>query len=252
VKRLIVNGDDLGYSAGVDAGIVRAHREGVVTSTTFMTNQPRAEETAELVRALPTLDVGVHLVITSGRPLSDTAAVPSLVGADGAFLRAREVVGTGRVRADDVLREFRAQLARGRQLLGREPSHIDTHHWVEGDPAVLDAFVTLARETGAAARCLTPEIRDRLRTAGVRTPDAYSRAFQHEGHIDVPSLLGILASLGEGVTELGCHPGEPDPDLEKRSSYARERPVELVTLTHPAVRERVTDLGIELVGFADL
>lgn len=252
MKRLIVNADDLGYSAGVDAGIMRAHRDGIVTSASLMTNVPGAGRAAALARETPTLDVGVHLVITHGHPLSDPATIASLVGADGGFRKPREVIGGGRVRSAKALRELRAQYARGRELLGRQPSHLDTHHWVEEDPEVQEAFLELARETGAAVRSITPAIRDRARRAGIRTPDGYSREFQHRGHIDVASLLRIVGALPEGTTELGCHPGEADPELEKRSSYARERPIELATLTDPAVRARIEELGIALATFASL
>jgi hypothetical protein len=216
-----------------------------------MTNVPLSGDLIQRVRAA-SLDVGVHLVITHGRPLSDPAKVRSLVAPGGTFLRPREIVGTGRVRADDVLREFRLQYARGHEILGHAPSHLDTHHWIEADPEVQNAFLELARETGAAVRCLTPAIRDRARAIGVRTPDGYSREFQHAGHIDVPALLRILGSLPDGTTELGCHPGEPDPELEGRSSYARERPTELAALTHPDVRRRLDELAIELTTFAVL
>src|SRR3989442_15160711 len=77
VKRLIVNADDFGRSAGVDRGIIRAHREGIVTSTTFMANAPGAEMAAALARATPTLDVGVHLLLSYARPLTHPATVPS-------------------------------------------------------------------------------------------------------------------------------------------------------------------------------
>ncbi len=252
MKRLIVNADDLGYSAGVDAGILRAYRDGIVTSTTLMTNVPGAMRAALLVRDAPRLDVGVHLVLTYGRPLSDPATVPSLVGSDGAFLRPRSVVGTGRIRTEEALREYRAQHARGRELLGRDPSHVDTHHWVEEDPDVREAFIALARDTGAAVRSITPAIRDLARAAGLRTTDRYRRDFQHRGHIDTAALLGILVSLEDGVTELGCHPGEPDAGLEAISSYARERPVELASIVDPAVRAKVDELGLVLSTFRDL
>ena len=252
MKRLIVNADDLGYGRGVNAGVLRAHREGIVTASTLMTNAPASEEAAALARGDPTLDVGIHLVLTFGRPLSDPGRVPSLVGPEGAFLRPREIVGSGRLQTDEILLEFRAQFARGRELIGRDPSHIDAHHWVEQDPAVLDAFVALAAETGAAARSLTRSVRERLRAAGVRTTDAYRRDFQHEGHIGVESLVAVIASLEDGTTELGCHPGEDDPDLMGRSSYARERPVELASLTDQAVRNEIARRGIELATFASL
>lgn len=253
MKRLIVNADDLGYSAGIDAGILRAHREGVVTSTTLMTSVPGAVRAALLVRSAPTLDVGVHLVLTHGRPLSDPATVPSLVGPDGSFLRPRDLMGTGRARTDEVLREYRAQYARGRELLGREPTHIDTHHWVQTEPAISDAYAALASETGTAARNLDPKERDRLRARGVRTPDRMRREFYDMAtSIDeLCTLLRSIAAEGEILSELMCHPSEPDPDLEARSTYATQRYRELGSLVDPAARAKVEELGLVLSTFRD-
>ena len=255
MRRLIVNADDLGRSEGIDAGIARAHREGIVTSATLMANAPGAERGAALARELPRLAVGVHLVLTYARPLSEPREIPSLVGPDGLFPSGpRATLGTERVRTEDVLREYRAQYARARELFGREPTHVDTHHWVQEEPAVFAAFLALARETGAAARSLGPAERDRLRAAGVRTTDRFRRDF-HAGAIDVPALLRVLASVaaaGEGSTELMCHPGEPDPELERSSTYAAERPVELASLTDPAVRAAVERHGFVLSTHADL
>lgn len=254
MKRLIVNADDLGYSAGIDAGILRAYRDGIVTSATLLTNAPGAVRAALLFRAAPALDVGVHLVVTYGRPLSDPAAVPSLVGPDAAFLRPRQVMGTGRVRSEDVLREYRAQYARGRDLLGREPTHVDTHHWVQAEPAIFDAFATLARETGAAARSLDTGERDRLRARGVRTPERSRREF-YDAATSVDALCEVLASIaaeGDIVSELMCHPSEPDPELEARSTYARQRYRELASLVDPVVRAKVDELGLVLSTFRDV
>ncbi len=254
MKRLIVNADDLGYADSVDAGIARAHREGIVTSATFMSNAPGAERAALLARSLPTLDVGVHLVLTYHMPVSDPRTVPSLVGPDGTFPRPREIVGTGRARTEDVLREYRAQYRRARDLLGHEPTHVDTHHWVQAEPAVFEAYLALARETGAAARSLDAAERDRLRAGGVRTPDRFSRAFYAE-ETSVEALRAALRSIaaaGDGVTELMSHPGEADADLERRSSYARERPRELASLVDARVRDEIASLGLVLSTFGDV
>lgn len=256
MKRLIVNADDLGRSTGVDAGIARAHRDGIVTSATLMTNGAGAESGAAVARRHRSLGVGVHLVLTHARPLSDAKTVPSLVEPDGSFPRSpSRIIGKGRARTDDVLREFRAQYERGRTLIGSEPTHIDTHHWVQGDPAVFEALLALARETGTAARHLDGGERERLRAAGVRTPDRYVRDFQGPRPLGVTALLALLERIaggGEGSTELMCHPGEPDPELERTSKYARERPIELATLTDPAVRAKVVELGFVLSTYADL
>jgi predicted glycoside hydrolase/deacetylase ChbG (UPF0249 family) len=148
--------------------------------------------------------------------------------------------------------EYRAQFARARELVGREPTHVDTHHWVHDHPALSWAICELALETGAAARTHTPEQRDEYRAKGVRTPDHFMREFQHPGHIEVADLLALLSRLDEGVTELMCHPGEPDPELVATSAYARERPIELATLTAPKVRAAVESQGIRLITFAEL
>ena len=251
MKRLIVNADDFGRSAGVDRGIIRAHREGIVTSTTFMANAPGAEIAAALARATPTLDVGVHLVLSYARPLTDPARIPSLVRADGTFGRPSQLL-TRDLDRDEALIEYRAQFARARELIGHVPSHIDTHHWVHDHPALSWAVCELAVDTGAAARTHTPRQRDEYRAKGVRTTDHFVREFQHPGHIEVADLLAVITRLEDGVTELMCHPGEPDPELLATSAYARERPIELATLTDPRVRAALERDHVALTTFAAL
>jgi predicted glycoside hydrolase/deacetylase ChbG (UPF0249 family) len=250
-RLLIVNADDFGRSAGVDDGIVRAHREGIVTSTTFMTNAPSTAHAASLARATPTLDLGVHLVLTYARPVTDPARIPSLVRDDGSFWRPSELLARP-IDRTEALTEYRAQYARARELAGREPTHVDTHHWVHDHVALSWAVCELARETRAAARTHTPKQRDEYRAKGVRTPDHFIREFQHPGHIEVADLLAILPRLEDGVTELMCHPGEPDPELVATSAYARERPIELATLTDARVRDALEQQRITLTTFAEL
>lgn len=249
-----MNADDFGYTAGVTRGIVRAHREGIVTSTTLMANAPDSEGAARAARAQPSLDVGVHLVVTYGEPLVPADRVPSLVGPDDRFPRVSDLLRAGRPRAEEALVEYRAQFARATELLGRAPSHIDTHHWVHDLPPLEEAVLALAKETGAAARSHDGRQRARFRDAGVRTPDRFVREFQHSGAIHLEALLDVLERLAEdgGVAELMCHPGEPDEALLRGSTYGRERGVELETLTDPLVRDAVERLGIELIPYRAL
>ena len=158
-RRLIVNADDFGRSVGVDDGIMRAHRNGIVTSATLMTNAPATTHAAKFARETAALDVGVHLVVTYERPLSDPATVPSLVRDDGSFPRPDELLARDLDR-EEALREYRAQYARARELIGREPTHLDTHHWVHDHPALRWAIRALAGETGGAARTHDPRQRD--------------------------------------------------------------------------------------------
>jgi len=251
--KLIVNADDFGYTERVSAGIMRAHRDGIVTATTLMTHAPHTDGAAKLARATPSLDVGVHLVVTFDRPTGDVSRYRSLVDKDGRFFRPTELLSR-HIDREEALLEYRAQYRRARELLGRAPTHLDTHHWVHDHPALEWAIGELARETGAAARIHSDQQRDRLRARGLRTPDHFAREFQHEGKVGVDPLLALLERLATqgGVTELMCHPGEADESMAKKSGYSRERPIELATLTDPRVRAAITDLGITLATFADL
>jgi predicted glycoside hydrolase/deacetylase ChbG (UPF0249 family) len=253
MKQLIVNADDFGRARGVNRGILRAHRDGIVTATTLMVSAPATDDAARIARDTPSLDVGVHLTLTYGPPVSDPAAIPSLVERDGSFPRGPGAfLGTGRADRDEALAEFRAQVARAGSLLGRRPTHLDSHHWLHDEPALESAITALADETGMAVRPHDDAQRDRLRAAGIRTVDHYRRDFQHEGHVDVATLERILADLADGVTELGCHPGEPDPELASTSTYASLRADELATLTDPRTKAAVARNRITLVDHSAL
>src|SRR5258708_20404640 len=188
MKRLIVNADDLGRAPGINAGVLRAHREGVGTAAPVMGAGRGTDEAARLARATPSLDVGVHLTLTYGRPVSDPSRVPSLVEPDGRFPRGPGALVADRVQRDEALIEYRAQYARARELIGRAPTHLDSHHWTHDAPTLEWAIAELATETGAAVRPHDDAQRDRLRARGIRTADHYPPHFQHQGPAHLPTL----------------------------------------------------------------
>ncbi|MFZ5815097.1 MAG: carbohydrate deacetylase [Bacillota bacterium] len=267
---LIVNADDFGLTPGVSRGILRAHREGILTSTTFMTNLPWAPEMASLLREAPDLGVGIHLNITTGSPVLPPEQVPSLVVAGGRF--SRSVVRLiARVRPEEVEREWAAQVDRGIALLGRLPTHLDTHRFLQAYPPFCEAMLAVARRFKIpAVRVLDPDfvptgefrswspaglLVDRAlrrssaatRQSGLRCPDATLA-----GDFDLTGLLQRLDRVGEGVTELISHPGEVDEPLTRLSSLQGQRAVELAALTAPEARQRVAERGIRLVHFGHL
>lgn len=197
--RLIVNADDLGYTKAVSRGIVEAHERGVVTSTSLMVDRPAAEDGVERARGTG-LSVGLHAV------LDDVPAARA-----GA--------------------ELDRQLARFEELVGRRPTHVDTHHHTHREDAYRDAFAAFAEREGLRARDLTVR----------HEPRFYGAAA-----ITVERLVEILQTLPAGDSELGCHPGYPEG---LRSRYVEERVTEIATLTNPRVRARVDELGIELIGW---
>jgi predicted glycoside hydrolase/deacetylase ChbG (UPF0249 family) len=249
VKRLIVNADDLGRTPGVNRGIFDAHRRGLVTSATLMVNYPAAEEVRLLSELSPRLGIGLHLQLTGGPSQLPPARIPSLAGGDGRLPAKPD--GLAAADPAEVLAEARAQLARFRELMGREPTHFDSHHHSHRVGAVLAAIVALARETGRPVRPADPAQVELLRREGVRTPDRFSEEFYGEqARVDV--LVEILRRLPEGTTELMCHPAEVDAELRSTSSYAIPRTRELQALTSSEAREAARTSGVELVSYSGL
>ncbi|MGE5127539.1 MAG: carbohydrate deacetylase [Betaproteobacteria bacterium] len=247
--RLIVNADDLGRTRGINAGILEAHRDGIVTSATLMVNYPAAAGVKALAAAAPGLGIGLHVQLSGGPPQLPPLKLPSLVGKDGLF--APKPDGLAEADPAEVLAEVRAQLARFRELLGRDPTHFDGHHHAHRVPAVFAAVVAVARETGRPVRLADPPMEALLRREGIATTDRFDESFFDEA-ATLEVLLDRLRSLPEGTTELMCHPAVVDEELRKTSSYATPRDRERQALTSPAAREAVRAQGIELISFADL
>ena len=255
-------------------GIRETHRRGIVTSTTAMMNMPGAGQDLQLAHGeCPRLGLGVHLVLTSGRPLSSPARVPSLVDGDGRFHKLEPFLARlDSVRVDEVEAEWRAQVGRFRAVAGRLPDHLDSHH--HSSYFTEDLFrlmLEFAREYGCAIRLafaqdaeagmiglpaelagaiaefaprLTAEYRPRV-------PDAFYASFYDE-RATRDELIGILDRVPEGTHELMCHPGHVDAALLAGSTYARQREAEFAILTDPSLKEEVQARGIQLISFQEL
>jgi predicted glycoside hydrolase/deacetylase ChbG (UPF0249 family) len=250
-KRLIVNADDFGRTAGVNAGTLHSHERGIVTSVTAMVLEPFAE--AGILEALaraPKLDLGMHVVLTGGGPPASPAADLPTLAPGGLFARNADALPP-RLDRLEVRREIEAQLARFQSLAGRAPSHLDSHHHSALHPDIEPAFAAIARERRLPARASSPAARERLRGEGLRTPDTFLDGF-YAGGATAENLRTILENLPEGATELMCHPGFPDDELLRSSTYGRERAREVEALCDPTVRALAARLGIALVGFAGL
>jgi predicted glycoside hydrolase/deacetylase ChbG (UPF0249 family) len=278
-KQLIVNADDYGKTAGVTRGIIQAHREGIVTSTTVMMNMPQVEDALEVASDCPDLGMGVHLVFTAWRPLLPPAEVPSLVDADGYFHSQEAILGNpNRIDTDELKAELRTQIERFRAL-GREPDHLDCHHFIHIYPPLFAVYVELAEEYGLPMRLPFPPedewdeaaasvsmtqglpadlLREIVRqdiglvqVKGIPHPDHFVQSFSGEG-LTLNNLLRTLEVLPEGISELMTHPGLADEKLLTESSDTREREAEVRLLCHPRIRERISESGIELVNFGVL
>jgi predicted glycoside hydrolase/deacetylase ChbG (UPF0249 family) len=223
MKYLIVNADDLGASPGITRGIIEAHTCGILTSASLMVDTPWSTEAAALARHVPQLSVGLHVDLPVG---AGTGA------------------GDSSGRAGKLAREgLRRQYAHFATLMGRPPTHLDSHHNVHREAGLLECFLELARDSGLPLRG--------------HSPARYFTKFygqwggeSHPEQVGVESLLRMMErEITEGITELSCHPGYVD--ARAPSVYAAEREVELRTLCDPRVRAALRVNGITLVSFHD-
>jgi predicted glycoside hydrolase/deacetylase ChbG (UPF0249 family) len=246
VRALVVNADDFGLTPGVSAGILAAHRHGIVTSATVLVSPgPDREHLAEARAA--GLGLGLHVNLTLGEPLTRAR---SLVDGGGRFVRdARRAAGAGE--ADDVRAEIEAQVARFERLVGRRPTHLDSHHHVGLWPPVREVLLEVAARLALPVRSQDRAARARARTAGLRTTDHFFGESGPEAYWSLPRTLARLRALPPGVSEIMCHPGRFDDDLGY-SRYGRQREVELAALGSPAARAAVAALGIALRHFGQL
>lgn len=251
VKRLIVNADDFGRSAGVNAGTLQAHARGIVTSATVMVlENAAARGIREAAERAPRLSVGLHFALTGGgRPASPARDLPTLAPG-GRFRRTREEL-PDRIPEAEVRLELEAQIGIFQELARKWPSHLDSHHHVALHPSVAPVFAAVARERSLPARAPTEECRRTLRALGVRTPDLFLDRF-YAWNVSYETLESLLGALPEGTAELMCHPGFPDPELKSSSTYVEEREWEVAVLCDPKIRGLVRANGIALVGFGAL
>lgn len=251
MKRLIVTADDFGLTGGVVEGISIAHDQGIVTSASLMVNAPAAEDAFRRAQETRSLSVGLHFVLTFGRPVGPLGPLTRVLKQDGTFERL-ESGAHASIRPDDVRAELQAQLDRFVSKVGRMPSHLDGHHHVHVLPAVFEVVLDFACQWNLPVRAPDDRSRDLLRAAAVVTTGQFLESFYGQGRIAPEHLIRILESLPEGTSELMCHPAVEDPDLAPLSRYSRERASELKTLTASEVRAAIETLGIELIATSAL
>jgi len=277
-RAVIVTADDFGLSRAVNAGIVRAHREGILTATSLMVTAAARDEAVALAHENPKLDVGLHLVVCRGRSVLAPERLHGIVNAGGDFAESPVAAGMRyffnrsiRTRVHD---EIRAQIELHLKLVGRL-DHIDGHLNFHVHPVIADMLIDLCTEyhvpcmrlprepvftTLALARdhtvrkivesvifrALSRRVRRKLNARGIRSTAALFGLHQ-SGHLTEEYILGVIARLPPGLTELYFHPaadlGGP-PALEAQS--------EVAILTSHRVRAALDEQGVRLTSFAEV
>jgi hopanoid biosynthesis associated protein HpnK len=290
VRRLIVNADDFGFTAGVNRAIVEAHTHGIVTSTTLMANGPAFDDAVGLAKTVPRLSVGCHIVLIDGRPVLDAPRLPSITAKSSGEARFRDGLKSfaaralaGRLDPEEIEAEATAQI-RKIQSAGIAVTHVDSHKHTHLFPAVLRPLLRAGRACGVRAlrnpfgprqpmrsgdllarpslwtryaevrvlRSLSGKFGRAAKKEGFVTPDG-TLGVVVTGALDETLFRGIAAIIPEGTWEFVCHPGYNDEDLRSAKTRLREsREKELRVLTLPEAREMVSNQGISLISYRDL
>ena len=281
-KQLILNADDFGLTKGVNDGIVRAHREGILTSATLMANGPAFDDAVAHALANPSLGVGCHLVLVGGECVAPPHGIPSLADSHGWLPASLGTfvarVSAGAIRRADIERELSAQIEKIRRA-GISPTHLDTHKHTHAHPRVLEALGRVAQVTGitrirkpierlrdswaggapvkqlvaaSAARTISLRFRALSRKYGLSSPQNFL-GLASTGGLSPAALRRLIDTLPDGQTEIMLHPGICDADLaETGSRLQRERELEMNALLDPEVKRCVTEQGIELITYRQL
>ena len=266
MKQLIINSDDYGRTPEISRGIREAHLRGVVTSTTCMMNIPTtANDVMIALKETPDLGMGVHLVLTMGRPVSAPESVSSIVDENGNFFKYTPLVEhLASLNMDEVKQEWRNQIEAFIKAAGRKPTHLDSHHHSSYfSPQLFHGMLELAKEYDCAIRFpFTNDVSSELEETNKhvpefikefnpRKPDTFIVNFYDESATK-EDLLNIINNISDGTSEIMCHPGYVDEAFAKESVYNFQRERELKILTDPSIKEAVESKDIKLITFADL
>ncbi len=229
--KLIVNADDFGLSRGVNFGIVDAFHLGIVRSTTLMATGEAYDHALELSQKNPGLGIGIHLILTYGRPVVE--GHKTLVDDNGAFFKLSELEECHEsFEPEEVEREFSAQIERVLKS-GIVPTHLDSHHHVHMLKHNQEVMKVLSK------RYSLPYRGDR----------AFSDRF-YGPELSIQHLIDILEEQkDQEVLELMAHPAYVDATLKKASSYALPRVNEYEILTSDRIRDYLSGQKIELINF---
>ena len=267
LKQLIVNADDYGHTSGISLGIRQAHLNGIVTSTSAMMNRPTAREAIQIAQEeCPKLGLGLHLVLTTGKPLLPAGEVGSLVDSEGNFHRLAALLDRcNEINLTEVNREWHAQVAAFRAIAGCNPDHLDSHHHSSYfSTALFQLMLNLTDELDCPIRLPwgleeTVLAEQLSQTDGERShrrcPQVFFSDFYDDG-VSLPHLKSIIENIASdsehSLFELMCHPAVVDDEVRQITSYNDQRATELMLLQSQEIKSLLKWHDIQLIRFSDI
>ena len=273
IRKVIINADDFGLTPEVNKGVIKAFKEGIVTSASVLSVGRAFVEAVQRAIQHEGLGVGIHLCLTEEIPVLDRVKVPTLVQENGCFLgNWKELLfrlGSGRISLSEVEAELDAQI---RKVIdsGIVPTHIDSHQYIHLFPFISDIVIHLADKYKIRRircpnerlrfQCLSfsglwkrmffslalSRVKSKLKRNGFPNADHFWGAYS-SGKLDLGVLTGYFENLSNGVSEIVCHPGDDMRDFYRHWEYAWDR--ELAALTDVRAKELTHQYGVQLVNY---
>jgi predicted glycoside hydrolase/deacetylase ChbG (UPF0249 family) len=280
IRKVIINADDFGLCEGVNKGIVKAHTEGLLTSTVMMANMPCADKAAAMARSLPGLGIGVHLNLTEGRPLCQDGRTDCLLDSTGQFKFRPGQLSLRSLISAEVRNAIRAELQAQVQWVfdhGIRPTHFDSHKHIHCFPVIFRIVSELAKQYGVSAIRwplerqtfsngwpapgkkelaqsrmigIMARINRYQNAAYFKTSDFLGTA--HTGRIDVAFLEAFSRYHSSPATEIMTHPGFQEGLDPTRTRLVKQRESELNALCSEQAKSSFRQAGIQLVHYGQL
>lgn len=251
--KIIFNGDDFGITKACNYAIIDCYKEGVLRSTSMMTNMPGAEHAAELMKEYPNLSVGIHLSLTVGKPI--TEGLKTIVKEDGTLNKAILKNNDG-IDMEEIRKEIYAQFNRFIEITGQLPTHINSHHGIEVIPGAEDIQIELANKYNLPIRRFFtlpkgnhPKCPYYIpRTVAILKEDWSEPIYPNE-YIDF-FTKEMLES--DEIFEIPAHPGYVDYEIMKISSLTNGRCYDAHNFMCEEIKQWIKDNNIELVTYEDI
>jgi hopanoid biosynthesis associated protein HpnK len=232
MKGLIVTADDFGAALEVNEAVERAHRQGILTCASLMVSAPAAADAVARAKAMPSLGVGLHLVLVEGRPVLPPSKVPALVGPDGNFHNDMVRASFAMAFLPSVRRQVEAEIEAQFDAFaatGLTLDHVNAHKHFHLHPTIGRLVVEIGRRYGMESvrapceplevlRLVEPvtgggeierfcghRLKDRLWATRLWSPD-HVFGLCWSGAMNTRRLAGLIENLPDGVSEIYLHP----------------------------------------------
>lgn len=280
-REVIFNADDFGLCASINAGVIASHSRGLVRSASLICTGDAFEEAAAYARNNPSLDLGLHLSLVDGKPVSAPDEVKTLTGSNRRFLSNYSAFVlrylAGKIAIKEVEQEFRAQLQKARDA-GLLISHLDSHQHLHVLPAILEVVIRIANENhipairypdetcGDLSHLFSRQFKRLMLQLGLSLTCRLSKArFVRANVLGSDNFLGMrdagrwnkrnlsarIAALPGGLTEICCHPRNEAVAAEPAYNWGYNSQDEFDALTSPELYELLQREKIRVTNFSE-